>query len=99
VITVIARYRTQPGAGHTVAAVLAKHVAATRAEEGCLEFMACRSRENRDEFVLYEKYVDEDAFEAHRTTPHFAAYIQGEVIPLLIERIWQRYDEVTPAPE
>jgi autoinducer 2-degrading protein len=98
-ITIIARYRTQPGAGDTVAAVLAKHIAATRAEEGCLQFVACRSRENGDEFVLYEKYIDEDAFEAHRKTPHFVAYLQGDVIPLLTERIWQRYDELSPAPE
>jgi len=64
----------------------------------CSSWLAGRARTG-DEFVLYEKYVDEDAFDSHRKTPHFVAYIQGEVIPLLIERIWQRYDEVSPAPE
>ncbi len=97
VLTVIARYRTRPGEGGTVAAILEKHIAATRAEPGCVQFDACRSRENPDEIVLYEKYVDEAAFEAHRRSPHFATYIEGQVIPLLTERTWQRYEEILPA--
>jgi quinol monooxygenase YgiN len=96
VVTIVAQYRAKPGTGDAVAAVLPKHVAATRAEKGCLQFDACRSRENGNEFVLYEKYVDEAAFDSHRKTAHFVAYIQGEVIPLLAERLWQRYDEIGP---
>jgi quinol monooxygenase YgiN len=93
-VTIVARYRTRPGAGDTVAAILAKHVAATRAEPGCTQFDACRSRENPDEFVLYEKYVNEEAFGSHRKSPHFASYIEGQVVPLLDERTWERYEEV-----
>jgi len=98
VLTVIARYRTQPGAGDAVAAILAKHVAATRAEQGCVQFDACRSHDDPDEFVLYEKYLDEKAFETHRRTAHFATYIEGQTIPLLLERTWQRYEDLAPQP-
>ena len=97
VVTIVARYRAQPGTGDTVAAILAKHVAATRTEPGCVQFDACRSTDHPDEFVLYEKYVDDQAFESHRGTPHFRTYIEGQVIALLAERTWQRYDEVQPA--
>jgi quinol monooxygenase YgiN len=96
-VTVIAQYKASPGAGDEVAAVLALHVAATRAEPGCLEFTAYRSREATDRFTLHERYVDEEAFQAHRATPHFAEYIEGRVVPLLEERSWQRVEEVRPA--
>ena|SRR5579859_1718686 len=95
-LTVVARYRTRIGAGDAVAAVLARHVAATRAEEGCLQFDACRSLDNGDEFVLVEKYRDEGAFQSHRVSAHFKTYIEEQVLPLLVERTWQRYVELTP---
>ncbi len=71
-----------------------EHVNATRAEPGCLHFDACRSLDHPDEFTLFEKYVDEGAFEAHRRSEHFARYIERGVLPLLDERRWQRYVEV-----
>ena len=95
-LTVIARYRTRPGAGDSVAEVLAKHIKATRAEEGCIGFDVARSTENRDEFVLYERYVDETAFESHRESPHFKQFILAQVVPMLEERTWQRYDDLSP---
>lgn len=93
-LTVIARYRAKPGAGDKVAAVLRKHIAATRAEKGCLQFEVSRSIDNRDEFFLYEKYVDEAAFATHRESPHFKQNILGLIVPMLEERTWQRYGEV-----
>ena len=93
-ITVIAEYRAQPGRGDQVASVLAKHVAATRTEPGCLQFVAYRAADAPDRFVLYEQYIDQAAFEAHRTTGHFQSYIEGTVVHLLAERRWARYEEV-----
>jgi quinol monooxygenase YgiN len=95
-LTVIARYQAQTGMGDLIALTLAKHVAATRTEPGCVQFVAYRARENRDQFVLYEQYVDDEAFEAHRKTPHFATYVEGTIAPLLSERRAERYDEIGP---
>ena len=97
-VTIVARYRAQPGAGDSVAVLLAKHMAATRTERGCAQFDACRLRENPDEFVLYEKYIDEEAFEVHRNTAHFATFVVAQILPLLTERIWGRYDELRTEP-
>jgi quinol monooxygenase YgiN len=47
-----------------------------------------------EEFVLYERYLDEESFEAHRQTAHFREYVEGDIVPLLAERIWDRYEEV-----
>jgi quinol monooxygenase YgiN len=98
-LTVIARYQVQTGMGDLVAITLAKHVTATRTEPGCAEFVAYRSRKDPDQFVLYEQYVDDEAFEAHRQTPHFRSYVEGTIVPLLSERLADRYDEVEPGPD
>ncbi len=90
-LVVIARYRAEPGRGDEVAELLVPHIAATRAEPGCRGFLVNRSTEDADRFVLYEQYVDEAAFEAHRESPHFARYVLGGVVPLLAEREWERY--------
>jgi quinol monooxygenase YgiN len=95
-LTVIARYQVQTGMGDLVATALAKHATATRTEPGCIQFVVYRSRTERDQFVLYEQYVDDEAFEAHRQTPHFRSYVEGTIAPLLSERKADRYDEVEP---
>jgi quinol monooxygenase YgiN len=102
-LVVIARYRVRPGRGDEVAALLGPHIAATRAEPGCLAFLVNRSMDDGDRFVLYEQYADEAAFQAHRVSPHFREIIDGRVVPLLDEREWGRYDLVqmvdsTPPP-
>lgn len=93
-VTVIASYRAKPGQGDVVAATLVAHVAATRAEPGCLQFDACRAADDPDAFVLYERYSDEAAFDSHRASPHFQRYIAGDVVPRLAERTWKRYTAV-----
>jgi (4S)-4-hydroxy-5-phosphonooxypentane-2,3-dione isomerase len=96
VLTLIVHYQTQPGKGDVVAAALARHTLATRQEPGCLQFITYRSREDPDSFILYEQFVDEDSLEAHRQTSHFQRHVQETIIPLLTERTFDRYDEVTP---
>ena len=97
-LTVVARYQVQAGKGDLVATALAKHVAATRTEPGCTQFVAYRSRTDPEQFVLYEQYVDDEAFEAHRQSPHFRSYVEGTIVPLLSERQADRYDEIELAP-
>ncbi len=101
-LVVIARYRAEPGKGDQVAAILARHVPPTRAEPGCLCFVANRSAQDADRFVLYEQYADEDAFQAHRASAHFRENVELGIVPLLAERTWERYapveSAVTPSP-
>lgn len=89
-LIVIAQYLTKPGAADEVAQVLRRHAADSRAEPGCLEFTVHQSVDSPERFVLYERYTGEDAFDAHRTSPHFAANIEA-VTPLLAERTFGRY--------
>lgn len=36
--------------------------------------------------MLFERYADAKAFEAHRASEHFAAWLSGQVLPALAER-------------
>jgi quinol monooxygenase YgiN len=94
-LTVVARYVVGEGHGATVARLLRKNARASRAESGCLEFSVYREIDDPRAFLLYERYTGEDAFQAHRRTPHFEDIIERQVAPLLDERAWTR---VEPLP-
>ena len=94
VLTVIATYRARPGTGDEIAEVLHEHGQSSRVEPGCLRFDAYRAVEDPDRFWLFEQYVDETAFEAHRRTPHFRENVEGRIAPLLSERAWARVGQL-----
>ena len=85
-VAIVVRYQAQPGRGDEVAALLARHAAATRAEPGNLDFVALRSSADPDAFVLYERYADADAFEAHTASPHYEGIAVAQIRPLLSNR-------------
>ena len=85
-VALIVHYQAKPGMGDEVAALLARHTAATRAEPGNLDFVALRGTEDPDSFVLYERYESEDAFKAHQASPHFEGIAVAQIRPLLAER-------------
>ncbi len=85
-IAIIVRYQAEAGKGDEVAALLARHTAATRAEPGCIDFVALRSTENPDSFVLYERYESREAFDAHTASPHYEGIAVARIRPLLRDR-------------
>ena len=91
-LIVIARYLVTDGHESTVADLLRENAAASRAEPGCLEFTVYHAIDDPRAFLLYERYTSEDAFQAHRQTPHFKRIIEGHVVPLLDERRWARME-------
>ena len=85
-VAIVVHYQAMAGKGDEVAALLARHTAATRAEPGNLDFVALRSSEDPDAFVLYERYSSGDAFKAHQASPHFEGIAVAQIRPLLGER-------------
>ncbi len=86
-IVLAAYYFGKPGTGDEVEEHLrGMAVEVKKFEPGCALFQASRSRENPDDFLLYEHYTDEEALAAHRETPHFQSIIEGTIIPLLEKR-------------
>ena len=85
-VAIVVHYQATAGKGDEVAALLARHTAATRAEPGCRDFVALRGTEDPDSFVLYERYSSADAFKAHQASPHFEGIAVAQIRPLLAER-------------
>jgi autoinducer 2-degrading protein len=57
-------------------AILTNADAARTREPGCVRFDVCQSEDDPGQWLFYEVYKDAAAFEAHRASPHFAAYQQ-----------------------
>ncbi len=96
-VALIVHYQARPGMGDEVAALLARHTAATRAEPGNLDFVALRGTEDPDSFVLYERYSSADAFKAHQASPHFEGIAVAQIRPLLAERRLEVRQVVQPS--
>jgi autoinducer 2-degrading protein len=92
-IVLVAMYHCQVGKGDEVEVQLKRMAPlVSQHEPGCALYHACRSKDNRDLFLLYEHYVDEAALQAHRETPHFKEIIEGTIIPVLEKRERFFYD-------
>lgn len=46
-------------------------------EPGCRHFDVCEQAGAPGQFLLYEIYADQAALDAHRQTPHFAAFSEA----------------------
>jgi quinol monooxygenase YgiN len=83
---VTAYWIAKQGEEDAAAAALSKLIEPSRAEPGVLEYQVHRDPEDPRVFFLYEKYVDEDAYEAHARSPHFQQHALEEGIPHLERR-------------
>jgi quinol monooxygenase YgiN len=97
-LIVVARYVVSEGHESTVARLLRTNAEASRAEPGCFEFSVYREIDDPRAFLLYARYADEVAFQAHRRTPHFGDIIERRVAPLLEERAWTRVEPLPVNP-
>lgn len=84
---VMAQYRAREGEADRVDEALRNMVTPTRAEPGNLDYRAFRDPNDPSLFVLFERYADEEAFQAHRATAHFATWLAGVVLPALADRV------------
>jgi autoinducer 2-degrading protein len=94
-IVLVAQYFGKPGSGDAVRSALERMAAAVRdLEPGCRLYRVSRAVDAPDDWLLYEEYVDQAAFAAHRTTPHFKSIVEDEIGPLLLRRERRVYDLV-----
>jgi len=81
-----ATWTAKPGEEETVRDALAQLSPASRAEPGNLYYQAHQDPQEPHIFRIFEVYVDEDAFKAHGTYPHFEKWALGQAIPALETR-------------
>jgi autoinducer 2-degrading protein len=63
-----------PGAEDEIAAALLANARASRMEPGAIRFDVLRSTTDPAVFLVIESYASDAALEAHRQTPHYAAW-------------------------
>ena len=81
-VTIIARFKIQPGKEAEAEKALADMVAAVEANEpGALTYIMHRSQRDPTDVTVFEVYADGDAFSAHGQTAHMAA-LQGKLAQL-----------------
>jgi quinol monooxygenase YgiN len=81
-----ATWIAKPGEEETVRDALEKLSPASRAEPGNIYYQAHQNADEPNVFRIFEVYVDEDAFKAHGTYPHFEQWALGQAIPALDTR-------------
>jgi (4S)-4-hydroxy-5-phosphonooxypentane-2,3-dione isomerase len=95
VIALIARWHVKPGHVDDVLAALSQMAPlVAELEPDCHAYHANRSQEDPNQILLYERYTDLAAIDAHRETGHFKEIVGGIIFPLLEHRERELYDAV-----
>jgi quinol monooxygenase YgiN len=74
---VVARLVVKEGQEQAFIEVASKLVIATRQEDGNIFYALYQSPLNPSEFIFYEEYKDNAAFQVHASSGHFAAFVEG----------------------
>jgi quinol monooxygenase YgiN len=77
------RMTAREGEQDRAAELMQQLAAATQEEPGNVCWIGHRSTENPRTFMVYEQYVDEDAFKAHGQTEHFKSIALEQLFPLM----------------
>jgi quinol monooxygenase YgiN len=77
------RWVARDGERDAVEEILRRMAPLSRAEPGCLQYEAHRQRDDPNTFVLFERYADEAALEAHAASSHFQELVVQQALPLL----------------
>ena len=91
---VAATWTAKEGEAQRVLDVIRELTPLSRAEEGNLYYQAQVNPAEPGVFFLYEQYVDEAAYEAHKATPHFQEKVFGYIIEYLAERAVKTYTTI-----
>ena len=76
----------KPGCEHDVECLLRAMRELTLQEAGCVAYWVHRV-EDSSAFLLYEQYVDREAYESHHETSHYQTLVGEEAPALIIGRI------------
>jgi quinol monooxygenase YgiN len=87
----VAHWTALPGEEKEVEQVLQQLASASRAEPGCITYSAHRSVDDPTQYLIYERYTDEAAFQRHIESDHFQALVLADAIPRLASRTRQTY--------
>lgn len=73
-LTIVARMTAKPGKEEALATELAKLIAPTLVEAGCLQYDMHRDLENPGNFLFFENWATKDQWLGHMESPQLLAY-------------------------
>ncbi len=73
-LTIVAHMTAKPGKEDALAVELAKLIAPTLVEAGCLQYDMHRDLEDPGNFLLFENWATKDQWLAHMESPQLMAY-------------------------
>jgi len=76
-IVVVGRVRTDPDRREALVRVGQTVAAASRAEEGCINYRLYEDTEVENEFVFVEEWESEEALQQHFATAHIRDFMQA----------------------
>jgi len=79
-------WEVRDGEAEAAAAIIARFAQEARKEPGLELLMVNQCATNPAQFLFYEVFQDEAAFEAHQQTPHFKTMILEDALPRLSKR-------------
>lgn len=91
---VAATWKAKEGEEKWVEGVIREMTPLSRAEEGNLFYQAQVNPEDPRTFFLYEQYVDEAGYEAHKAAPYFQEKVFGYIVDYLEERSVNTYTTI-----
>jgi len=84
--TTLGNFAAHPGNLPLLTEIFITLAKETRAKEkGCLQYIPYISSEDSAKIIIFAEYVDQEAFKAHRESPHFIA-AQEQIRTLLDEK-------------
>ena len=93
---IVARYHAKAETAAEVVERLTAWAVLARAEPGCRTFDVNQSVDDPRQVLLYERYDDEAAFQAHATRPEFETIVKATIWPLLESRSREIYTAHEP---
>lgn len=90
-LVVAARWKVAPGNGDRIVAILREFLPQAQAEPGVKVFQIARDKADPDQYLFWEVFADEAAFQAHSDSAHFKDLILGKALPLLADRQRAQY--------
>jgi quinol monooxygenase YgiN len=67
---------------------------ASRQEPGCVTYVPHHVDGDPETVLIYEQYRDQEAVDAHRTSPHFLQYAVGGFYQLMKERATENLESI-----
>lgn len=82
----IAKVQVLKGKENEYLSLVAPLIKASKTESGNLSYSVCQDIQDSSRFIVYEEYIDENAFNAHCNTALFQDFV-NRVKPLLAKEI------------